>query len=145
MRFNIDRSNLTVPHQNVPFGFQQPMDDGLHTPHQDVPMGIGDVPSREPTQRNEWTSYGWRNVARGFLGGVDGQWRKEDELYFDPSRPREMALGMTRDDIEYAKMSERRNRETIQKMTPRQKRLLDALEHGKIFALSKLKEVGDGL
>ena len=119
-------------------------DDGLHTPCQDVPMVMPGrfQNTRIPTSRNEWTSYGWKNIARAFLGGYSGgEWRIEDEMFFDPTRPKEMSLGFGREDIEYAKMSERKNREIFQKMGERQKRLLSALESGKIFKLSELKLV----
>lgn len=83
--------------------------------------------------------YGWRNLASGFFGVGGGTWSREQDMFFDPTHPREMSLGFSRDDIEYAKITEKRNRDVIMKMNSRQKRLLRALEHGCIFKLSKLK------
>jgi hypothetical protein len=60
-------------------------------------------------------------------------------MYFDPSHPREMSLGFSRYDIEYAKLLERKDREVVNSMTDRQKRLLGALNSGRLFKLSRLK------
>jgi hypothetical protein len=49
-----------------------------------------------------------------------------------------MSLGFSREDIEYAKMSERKNTEIVKNMNNRQKRLLTALQKGRIFRLSRL-------
>ena len=49
-----------------------------------------------------------------------------------------MSLGFSREDIEYAKMSERKNAEIVRNMDTRQKRLLTALSRGRIFKLSRL-------
>jgi len=124
-----------------PYAMGMGEDDGLHTPHQNVPMpGVGSFGAAmrtsmgPPTSRNEWTSYGFGRYGARNLS----EWNREDEMYFDPSRPKEMALGFSRDDVEYAKMSERKNRELLSGMSERQKRLLKALEGGKLFKLSKL-------
>ena len=94
-----------------------------------------------PAGRNEWhnSGYRWKDMAKGFLGRSDGEWNRRDETFFDPAHPREMALGFSREDIEYAKLSERKNKEVYRSMNERQKRLLKALEGGKLFKLSKLK------
>jgi hypothetical protein len=126
----------------MPFSTGEWQDDGLHTPCQDVPMEMpgGCRSSRAPVRGDEWTSYGWKRLASGFFGaGTGGEWRVEDQMFFDPTRPKEMSLGFTREEIEYAKMSERKNREVFQKMGNRQKRLLNMLESGRIFKLSRLK------
>jgi hypothetical protein len=60
-------------------------------------------------------------------------------MYFDPSHPMEMSLGFSRDDIEYTKLLERKDREGVNSMTDRQKRLLGALNSGRLFKLSMLK------
>lgn len=136
--------NASVPNQVPSFtGFGCACDDGLHTPHQDIPMPVVGGSSRMTTPvRGEWNGggYGWKNIAMGFLGnmGGTGTWNRQDELYFDPSRPREMSLGFSREDIEYAKMSERKNAEIVRNMDTRQKRLLTALSKGMIFKLSRL-------
>lgn len=51
------------------------------------------------------------------MGG--GTWNNRDQMYFDPSRPREMALGFSREDIEYAKLSEKKNSEIVRNMNDR--------------------------
>lgn len=53
-----------------------------------------------------------------------------------------MALGFGREDIEYAKMSERKNAELLRNMTDKQKSMLKSLDDGEIFRLSKLVEEG---
>lgn len=75
-----------------------------------------------PPGRGEWNGggYGWKNIARGFLGNMGGgTWNNQDQMYFDPSRPREMALGFSREDIEYAKLSEKKNSEIVRNMNDR--------------------------
>lgn len=135
-------SSAEVPNQNpTPSRTMFGEDDGLHTPHQDVPMMPPTTMSPEHFQRQspkDWNCGGfrWKDMSRGRMG----QWRKEDEMFFDPEHPTEMALGFSREDIEYTKISKKKNKEIINNMSERQKRMLKALESGKIFKLTKLKE-----
>jgi len=118
------------------------MDDGLHTPCQDVPMPIpgNSRYARTPRNSNEWASYGWEKMARGFLGLPGGDsWNNPDQMFFDPNYPKEMSLGFSRADIEYKKLCDKKDREIMSKLKPRQHRLMDALNRGKIFKLSRLK------
>lgn len=102
----------------------------------------GDYQRCGTPSRGDWNGggYGWKNIARGFLGNVGsgGTWNRQDELYFDPTHPREMSLGFSRKDIEYAKVSEKKNSEMVRSMNNRQKRLLNSLNNGRIFKLSRL-------
>ena len=132
-----------MPNSSPSFGVNVDFDDGLHTPCQNVPIAPAGMSrmSFTPAGRNEWNNngYRWKDMAKGFLGRSGGEWNRRDEMFFDPSHPREMALGFSREDIEYAKLSEKKNKEVYQSMSDRQKRLLKALEGGKLFKLSKLK------
>lgn len=117
-------------------------DDGLHVPHQNVPMySSGSFQfDRKPTNPGEWSSYGWKDMSDRFsmYTGRKSSWN--DEQYFDPTRPKETALGFSRDDIEYAKMREKKDRELLNNITDSQKRMVADLLSGKIFKLSKLIE-----
>lgn len=131
-----------VPNQNpIPSRTMFGEDDGLHTPNQDVPMILPTTMSLEHFQKQsskDWNYGGfrWNHMSSGKIG----QWRKEDEMFFDTKHPTEMALGFSREDIEYTKLSEKKNKEIVNNMSERQKRMLKALESGKIFKLTKLKE-----
>lgn len=125
------------------FGGDYSYDDGLHTPNQNVPMqmcGGGTAGPSSFQERNDWNldGYRWKDSSRMFSPGC-GSWN--EPTYFDPARPREMSLGFSREDIEYAKLSERKNREVVKNMNDRQKRLLRALEKGMLLRLSKLVPV----
>lgn len=134
----------SVPKAEMPFAMGFGSDDGLHVPNQNVPMpGVGSGPlgmamrtySAPPASGKEWSSYGFKEMCQG--SGL-GEWNRQDEAYFDPSRPKEMALGFSREDVEYAKFSEKKNHEIEKNMTERQRRLLKALEKGQLFKLSRL-------
>lgn len=106
-------------------------------------MHLGNATNRRPASPTEWSSYGWGNRTSRVFGGNTGRydsWNSRDETFFDPSRQREMALGFGREDIEYAKMSERKNAEILDKMTDKQKSMLKSLEDGEVFKLSRLVE-----
>ena len=116
-------------------------DDGLHVPHQDVPMysSMSNHMDRMPTNSNEWSSYGWKDMSDKFsMGTGRGSWH--DEQYFDPCRPKESSLGFSRADMEYAIMSERKNAEIMNNITDNQRKMVNDLLSGKIFKLSKLEE-----
>lgn len=95
---------------------------------------------RTPRNSNEWSSYSWEKMARGFLGLPGGNsWNDSNQMFFDPNYPKEMSLGFSRADIEYKKLCDKKDREIMSKLKPRQHRLMDALNSGKIFKLSRLK------
>jgi hypothetical protein len=132
-------SKATVPVAR-PYGMGC-QDDGLHVPHQNVPMYTsGSHVNRRPTNPNEWTSYGWKDMSDRFLGYTGRKSSWNDEQYFDPSRPKEMSLGFSREDIEYAKLREKKEHEILANVTDKQKKMVDDVLSGKIFKLSKLIE-----
>jgi len=65
-------------------------------------------------------------------------WNNDEINFFDPTHTKETAAGLSRDDIEYAKMAEKENKKLQDNMTDEQKKMLADLESGKILRLTKL-------
>lgn len=133
-------SNASVPDSTLnPNNFGS---NSLQVPNQNIPMnGLLNSFSCPPKDKSEWSSYVFSKISNS---GYSPQWNRQDELFFDPSRPKEMSLGFSRDEIEYAKFMEKKNKELERSMSDIQKRMLKALENEKILKLSRLEEIPDG-
>lgn len=66
------------------------------------------------------------------------EWNDREIMSLDPVRQKETEAGLSRADIEYAKISEVENRKLENNMTDFQKKLLADLENGKILKKSGL-------
>ena len=69
-----------------------------------------------------------------------GELPTENTIGYSPHIFIDKTLGFSRDDIEYAKMREKKDRELMNNITDSQKRMVADLLSGKIFKLSKLIE-----
>ena len=71
-------------------------------------------------------------------GSISKEWNDEEITDLDMSHQREREAGLSREDIEYAKISEIESRNLEANMTDFQKKLLADLESGNILQKSKL-------
>ena len=74
-------------------------------------------------------------------GGND--WNDREIYDFNPVKPKEMSVGLSKDDIEYAELSKRENEKLENNMGDLQKELLKKLEDGSLMKKSELIEVNE--
>jgi hypothetical protein len=135
--------SLEVPCQNqIPMGCEgrMPMVPEYNSDIFQCPDGtlISKSTGRILRDNTKSTDFPGQKMRMINTGSISKEWNDKEIMDFDMSHQKEREAGLSKADIEYAKISEIENKKLEDNMTGLQKKLLADLESGKIVKKSKL-------